>query len=146
MSVLIDTNVLVRRVEPVHPHHAAAIIAVDRLLLASEPVYVTLQNLTEAWRAMTGPKGANGLGFEIAVAQAELGRIERLFALLDEDVPAITAEWKRLVLRHQVIGLQVYDARLAAAMIVHSIDRILTFNAADFTRYGVTVLDPAAVS
>jgi len=28
---------------------------------------------------------------------------------------------------------------------VHGIDRILTFNVADFSRYGVAVLHPAAV-
>ena len=45
-----------------------------------------------------------------------------------------------------VLGTQVYDARLvAAAMLAHGIDRILTFNVADFSRYGVTVVHPAAV-
>jgi predicted nucleic acid-binding protein len=37
--------------------------------------------------------------------------------------------------RHRVSGAQVHDARLAAAMLVHGIDRILTFNGADFTRF-----------
>ena len=45
-----------------------------------------------------------------------------------------------------VLGTQVYDARLvAAAMLAHGIDRILTFDVADFSRYGVTVVHPAAV-
>jgi len=44
-----------------------------------------------------------------------------------------------------VPGTQVYNARLVAAMLAHGIDRILTFNVADFSRYGVTVLHPAAV-
>ena len=47
---------------------------------------------------------------------------------------------------HGVIGNQVYDARLVAAMMVHGVGRILTFNAADFTRYPIEILDPAAVS
>jgi predicted nucleic acid-binding protein len=41
---------------------------------------------------------------------------------------------------------RVYDARLVAAMSVYGIDRIVTFNVADFTRYGVAVLHPAAVT
>jgi predicted nucleic acid-binding protein len=32
-------------------------------------------------------------------------------------------------------GVQVHDARLAAAMHVHGIQRVLTFNARDFARY-----------
>jgi hypothetical protein len=47
---------------------------------------------------------------------------------------------------HGVIGSQVYDARLVAAMTVHGVGRILTFNAADFSRYPIETLDPAAVS
>jgi predicted nucleic acid-binding protein len=62
VSVLLDTNVLLRRLETAHPHHAAAIAAVDRLLRSGEPAVVTLQNLTEAWRVMTAPAGSNGFG------------------------------------------------------------------------------------
>ena len=36
---------------------------------------------------------------------------------------------------HNVSGVQVHDARLAAAMRVHGIQRVLTFNARDFARY-----------
>jgi predicted nucleic acid-binding protein len=36
---------------------------------------------------------------------------------------------------HNVSGVQVHDARLAAAMRVHGIERVLTFNERDFARY-----------
>ena len=79
------------------------------------------------------------------MAAAALGHIERVFALLP-DHPAIYELWKRLVTTHGVIGNQVYDARLVAAMTVHGVGRILTFNAADFGRYGIEVIHPSAVS
>jgi len=44
-----------------------------------------------------------------------------------------------------VLGAQVYNARLVAAMLAHGINRILTFNVADFSRYGVTAVHPVAV-
>ena len=44
-------------------------------------------------------------------------------------------EWRRLIVTHQVAGLQVHDARLVAAMHVHGIKRILTFNERDFAPY-----------
>jgi predicted nucleic acid-binding protein len=47
-----------------------------------------------------------------------------------------------------VSGVQVYDARLAAAMIVHNVTHILTFNTSDFARYapeGIVAVDPTIV-
>jgi predicted nucleic acid-binding protein len=59
MSVLVDTNVLLRRVQPNHEHHALAIDSVARLLVAGEQVYFTLQNISEFWNVMTRPVTAN---------------------------------------------------------------------------------------
>jgi predicted nucleic acid-binding protein len=78
-------------------------------------------------------------------AAAEIGTIEQLFELAADD-PAIYPIWKGLVVTHQVLGTQVYDARVVAAMLVHGIGRIMTFNVADFSRYGVAVLHPADVT
>jgi predicted nucleic acid-binding protein len=47
-----------------------------------------------------------------------------------------------------VSGVQAYDARLVAAMIVHHVMHILTFNTADFARYapeGIVAVDPTTV-
>ena len=145
MSVLVDSSVLVRLADPADPQHVIAVDAIDRLLRAGEALFVTLQNLTEAWRVMTGPKTKNGLGFPVPVADAELSRLEQLFAVLPEDTPAIAAEWRRLIVHHQVIDLDVFDARLAATVLVHGLKCILTFDTG-FTRYGVTALDPATAS
>jgi predicted nucleic acid-binding protein len=145
VSVLVDTNVLLRRLEPLHDHHRLAIDATSRLIERAEPVHVTPQNIAEFWAAATRPAARNGLGLSPATATAEIDRIERVFALLP-DHPAIYEHWKRLVVTHTVIGAQVYDARLVAAMTVHGVRRILTFNAGDFTRYGIEVIHPSAVS
>jgi predicted nucleic acid-binding protein len=51
MSVLLDTNVLLRRTQPDHPSHAVAVESVARLLAAGEPVYLALlQNVVEGAR------------------------------------------------------------------------------------------------
>ena len=55
-------------------------------------------------------------------------------------------EWERLVDHYQVKGKNGHDARLVAAMIVHGIERLLTFNVADFRRYReITVISPESV-
>jgi predicted nucleic acid-binding protein len=144
LSVLVDTNVLLRRLEPRHPHYRDAVAGTERLILSGEAVHVSAQNIAEFWAAATRATGQNGLGLDAAAAAAAVDRIEQTFALLPDD-PEIYGSWKRLVLLHRVVGNRVYDARLVAVMLVHGIGRILTFNVADFTRYGVAVMHPSAV-
>jgi len=143
MSVLVDTNVLLRRTQPNHEHHAAAVDSVARLLAAGEMVCVTPQNIAEFWNVVTRPVANNGLGFAVSLALGEVEKIERILTLL-RDSAAIYPEWKRLVVKHSVLGVKVHDARLVAAMNVHGIGRILTFDAGDFVRYGIETLLPLA--
>ncbi len=145
MTVLVDTNVLLRQFEPGHAHHRAAVASIERLVLNGDPVSVTAQNIAEFWASATRTPAQNGLGLTVPVAVSAVEHMERVFTLLP-DLPAIYAVWKRLVMTHGVIGSKVYDARLVAAMTVHGVGRILTFNAADFSRYPIEILDPAAVA
>jgi len=144
VSVLIDTNLLLRRAEPGHAEHETAIESLVRLRLTGVALQVTPQNIAEFWSVATRPIANNGLGLSIAFALAEVDRIERLFVLLP-DTPAIYETWKRLVVEYGVSDSKVFDARLVAAMQVHGVDRILTFNISDFMRYGIDVMHPSAV-
>lgn len=142
MSTLVDTNVLLRQFEPAHAHYRAALDSTLRLLTSGEQLCVTPQNIAEFWAAATRSPAQNGLGLAVTVAASAVDRIERIFALLPDD-PEIHAHWKRLVTTHSVVGSRVYDARLVAAMLVHRVGRILTFNTADFARYGIDILQPS---
>ena len=144
MSVLVDTNVLLRRTQPDHPHHAVAVESVARLLATGEPVCFTLQNITEFWNVATRPVASNGLGFSGDFTLGEVAKIERILTLLP-DSAAMYVEWKRLAVAHNVLGAKVHDARLVAAMNVHGVRRVLTFNIGDFTRCQVEILEPTAV-
>jgi predicted nucleic acid-binding protein len=144
MSVLVDTNVLLRRTQPDHPSHAVAVESVARLLATGEPVYFTHQNIAEFWNVATRPAANNGLGFSVALTLSEVGKIEQALTLLP-DSPAAYAEWKRLVVAHGVLGSKVHDTKLVAVMNVHGVRKILTFNTADFTRYEIETLHPASL-
>ena len=73
-----------------------------------------------------------------------MSALKRLFDLLPE-LP-LQDEWERLVAHYHVSGKNAHDARLVAAMVVHGVDGILTFNAQDFVRYTeIRVLDAAKV-
>jgi predicted nucleic acid-binding protein len=60
---------------------------------------------------------------------------------------AVHQEWRRLLVVHNVSGAQVHDARLVAAMKVHGVEQILTFNEKDFTRYtDIEAVHPRTIS
>jgi predicted nucleic acid-binding protein len=70
---------------------------------------------------------------------------EKLRLLPDSLV--VHEEWRRLLVAYGVSGVRVHDARLVAAMRVHEIKHILTFNDKDFSRYtGIEAVNPRGVS
>lgn len=145
MTFLLDTNVLLRSAEPGHPQHAETTAATRVLSQRGHGLAVVPQNLYEFWVAATRETAANGLGLAPAEVAAELVSIRSQFGLL-EDGPTLLPEWERLVLAHAVRGKPAHDARLVAAMAVHGVGNLLTFNDTDFTRYpGIRVWTPAQV-
>jgi predicted nucleic acid-binding protein len=144
MAVLLDTNILLRLAQPHHPNAPVAIGALRALRAANQPLHITQQNIVEFWAVATRPISANGLGYLTEQAKAEIDTLRRLFFLLPEF--PLQDTWEGLVSDYVVSGKNVHDARLVAAMVVHGIESILTFNAADFLRYRVIrVLDATQI-
>jgi predicted nucleic acid-binding protein len=145
MSVALDTNILTRAAQPAHPLHNQTLDALAVLKKQGEDLCIVPQNLYEFWVVATRPASANGLAMSIAQAEVELSAIKKLFNFLN-DTPTVYAEWERLVLRYSVSGKNAHDARIVAAMGVHGITQLLTFNAADFNRFSdIVVLTPTGV-
>jgi len=145
MRVLVDTNILLRSVQPTHPLCSQATHVVSKLLRQKDAVFFCSQNIAEFWNVATRPTEANGLGFSHEEAIQEVASIESLLILLP-DIPAIYPVWKRIVQDYRVQGVKVYDARLVAVMSVYAIDSVLTFNTADFKRYSdVSAIHPASM-
>ena len=134
MTTLLDTNVLLRSAEPAHPQHEVAKRAVDVLLDRREVVCLIPQVLYEFWVVATRPVEQNGLGLSTGAAHAEIARLERVFPVL-LDSPELFAEWKRLVTHYDVKGKNAHDARIVAAMKVHAVTMLLSFNTQDFNRF-----------
>jgi predicted nucleic acid-binding protein len=100
--------------------------------------------MAEFWYAATQPIGRNGLGFSFETVAAEHLRLMRI-CLPQRDEPAIFDVWEEFVLANRMTRGRIHDARLAAALRVHGFDRLLTFDTRDFARWGVPLLDPAAL-
>jgi predicted nucleic acid-binding protein len=142
MSVFVDTNILLRSVQPSHPMHEAAVRSVAALIRDGEPLVITPQSVAEFWNVATRPVDQNGLGWSHQQTSNEIARIEEFLSVLIECAD-VYSEWKRLVVANDVTGVQAHDARLVAAMKVYGVRRILTFNTQDFTRYeDIEVIPP----
>ncbi len=144
-SCLVDTNILLRITRRSDPQHKMVDTALALLAGQSTTLCYTHQNIAELWNAMTRPVGRNGLGLSIAETEREVRAIESGMGLLP-DSEAVYREWRRIVVKYSVSGVQVHDARLAAAMYVHGVSHILTLNVADFSRFdGLTTVHPDSV-
>lgn len=146
MSYLVDTNVLLRSVQKSHPMHPAATQSIDLLIRDGEKVPVIPQNLIEFWAVATRPETSNGLGLSVEETAQRIAALKTAFVLLP-DTDSIFNQWEHLVARHSVAGKQVYDARLVAAMLVHNLTHLLTFNDGDFKRFSeITVVNPQNIT
>jgi predicted nucleic acid-binding protein len=134
MSVLIDTNVLLRSAQKSHPQCRVARQAMLVLARSSEVLYLATQNFAEFWNVGTRPKSANGLGLSIEETDGYLTKMETLFEVLPDSIEVFRL-WRRLVVAHEVKGANVHDTRLVASMKAYKIQRILTFNHQDFNRF-----------
>jgi hypothetical protein len=67
--VLVDTNLLVRTLQPHHPPYALADGAIAALRSQNKKLFLMPQNLVELWTVATRPMDVNGLGMSTAAAQ-----------------------------------------------------------------------------
>ncbi len=144
-SCLVDTNILLRVSRRSDPQHKLVDTALARLVGQGTALHYTHQNIAELWHAMTRPVARNGLGLSASDAEREVRTIEAGMSLLP-DSEAVYWEWRRIVAQYGVLGVQVHDARLAAAMYVHGVNQILTLNVGDFSRFsGLTAVHPSTL-
>jgi predicted nucleic acid-binding protein len=130
----VDTNVLLRLSHQGHPQHQLISTALHRLVERGVELCFTPQNLGEFWNVCTRPAERNGLGLSIQDTADHLAAIEDEMTILPESLRVYTA-WRRLLLSHNVLGVQVHDAHLAAVLEVHEVTHLLTFNGPDFKRF-----------
>ena len=147
MIYLMDTNILIGFSYREDPRYQIVRPTVRELLSQGHQLQTTSQNLAEFWNVSTRPADRNGFGQTPLETDEILRRVERFFPLLP-DSPEVYPKWRQLVVKYEVSGVKVHDARLVASMISYEVTHILTFNTADFTRYtseGIVAVDPMAV-
>ena len=145
MACLLDTNIAVRAVRYDDPQYRRISTAIARLTALGERLVVSAQVLGETWNLCTRPSAARGgFGYTIAEADRAIADIVSLADLLPEP-PDLWAEQHRLLVSCAVSGVETHDCRIAAWCRLMGVDRILTLNGRDFTRFGVDTIHPDSV-
>jgi predicted nucleic acid-binding protein len=145
-ACLLDSNILLRISKSDDPQHGVIRRALHVLVEQGVRLCYTSQTLGEFWNASTRPLDKNGFGLGVGETDRLARVIERDFEFLP-DSREVHDRWRSLLVRHNVQGVQVHDARLAACMYVHGVGRLLTLNVRDFRRFeGLQVLHPAELS
>ena len=140
---LIDTNILLRaqRGQGSIADNAIKILESQGYVLGIVP-----QNIAEFWNVCTRPADRNGLGYTTRVTAQKLQDLQNAFTLFTANELDIYLQWQRLVKQYEVKGSRVHDTRLVAAMLVHGLTHILTFNVKDFQRFReITAVHPEEV-
>lgn len=132
--VLLDSNILIRWLQPRDPAFSVIEESIAQFAHEGSILCYTSQNLAEFWNVLTRPADRNGYGLTPIQEDLHAQQLERRFRLLPDNL-AVPEEWRRLQVASGVSGVQVHDARLAAAMRVHGVRRILTLNKSDFVRF-----------
>jgi predicted nucleic acid-binding protein len=146
MSYVLDTNLLLRLAQPHHPMRKDVLNALDEIGKLKAEIFIIPQSLFEFWVVATRPFANNGLAMSIDEAADELKKIKALFSVVDDNA-LILPEWERIVIQYQVSGKQAHDARIVAAMNVHAVKNLLTFNIDDFKRYtNIKAVDPRSIT
>jgi predicted nucleic acid-binding protein len=115
MAILIDSNVLLRSIQPHHPHYVLVERALGVMRARNETLCITVQNCVEFWAVATRPIRDNGLGMTTEAASRELSVLKDLFSVLPESSSTLDT-WEHLVTMHRVSGKNSHDARLVAVM------------------------------
>ncbi len=102
------------------------------------------RSVEKLWNVVRRSPLKRGLGMTTDQASQWLRFFQRRFTLL-HDREELLAHWHDLVKTLRIQGYKSHDARLAAAMQTYAITRLLTFNADDFKRFAITIVDPASV-
>ena len=132
--MFIDTNVFVNSRIPHAPDHDVARARLDHALQGNEPLRISRQIVREYLAVVTRPQT-----WPVAITREEAledaNRLVGRFEIL-EDGAAVTESLIALCREVSVGGSQIHDANIVATMLAHGERRLLTFNTADFRRYG----------
>ncbi len=128
--VFLDTNILVYSKDEASPFFGQACEALEGLVFNGIVLCINRQVLREYACVVTRPP-PRGLGAGIERALKEISEFETAYRVLQHP-QNVWQHWKRLAKTSGLTGLRLHDAYIAAVMVGHGINSILTLNTKDF--------------
>lgn len=146
MAYLFDSNCFIRLAESRSLQRTVVLDAIRKLRSVGEVIYYTPQVLAEFWNVCTRPtQSRGGLGLSVVQTERKVRIVEKHFTLLPDSL-AMFIQWRQLVSDHQIMGVQVHDAKLVASMLAGNISNLVTFNTKDFQRFpAISAINPKDV-
>ena len=116
-TYLLDTNILLRLIDPFSQDHAVVKQALFVLSQSEDwQVVIVPQSIIELWAVATRPISANGLGYSLEKTRFEVADLLTRFDMR-KDAPEIFDAWLEMVTKYNVSGKQVHDTKIVAAML-----------------------------
>lgn len=101
---LVDSNILIRWVQPSDPDYGIVEAALTALVKSGAVLCYTSQNLAEFWNASTRPAARNGFGLSPQETDRRSQRFEARLRLLADSL-AVHEEWRRMLVNYGVSGV-----------------------------------------
>jgi predicted nucleic acid-binding protein len=137
--LFVDTNILVFATDAASPFQSAAETELEQWRNQGTDLYINVQVLREYLAVTTRPALGQGAPPDYPAILANLASFRSEFHVL-EDTRLVSEKLGELVHRFAVKGRQVHDANIAATMIIHGLQDLLTHNGSDFTRFSPLII------
>lgn len=128
--IVLDTNILVYSKDEASPFFSQVCEALKGLVSNGTVLCINRQILREYACVVTRP-APKGLGAGIERVLKEISEFETAYRVL-QNPENVWQHWKRLAKTGGLTGLCLHDAYIAAVMVGHGINSILTLNTKDF--------------
>lgn len=145
-AIFIDTNILIYANVTSAPYHQLAIETLQNLDNSQVELWLSRQILREFIATLTRPQTfVNVQPPDVIVERVQF--FEQVFCVT-EDSLQVTERLLGLLLTIPMGGRQVHDANIVATMLTAGIDRLLTHNVKDFSRFSdlITVIPLVATT
>ncbi len=140
-TYLLDTNILLRLMNPREQEHGVCRRATTRMTVAGHTLLLAPQVLYEFWVVATRPRDARGFGWTTTRTESALDHLLMSFQLYPE-APELFEVWRMLVLEGSIVGKRAHDARIAAFKNLYEIDYLITLNGDDFLGLADGIVTP----
>jgi len=132
--LFVDTNILVFATDAGSPFQSAAETELNEWRKQGTDLYLSIQILREYLAVTSRTSPAQTVPPDYAAILGNLASFRTAFHVL-EDTRLVSEKLGELVQRFSVKGRQVHDANIAATMLTHGLQDLLTHNPGDFTRF-----------